>query len=74
MPGGYQGLNIVIMDGFGAMAKIERSYKKVKILCQTDSTPGDSSVMVATNHFASTEMNPIGPTKENTDFDVRLHY
>jgi len=74
MPGGYQGLNIVIMDGYGSMAKVERSYKKVKIIYPAESSSGDNSVMVATNHFVSNEMNPIGPTKEDTEFDVRLHY
>lgn len=63
MPGGYQGLNILLMDGNGDIAKIERSYNKINIIYPNEEDYAENHVMAGTNHYASKEMNHIGPQK-----------
>ena len=69
LPGGYQGLNIMIMDGKGEIANVEKSYNKMNVIY-----PDNKNILAATNHYESEKMNNVGPTKNEGYVNSYLRY
>jgi isopenicillin-N N-acyltransferase-like protein len=61
--GGYQGLNFLLMDGNGNIAKVERSYNKTNVVQPEVAEYSENYVLAGTNHYTSKEMNNIGLRK-----------
>lgn len=70
LPGGYQGLNIMIMDGKGEIANIEKSYNEMNVIYPN----GKHNILAATNHYESKKMNNIGPIKNEGYVNSYIRY
>jgi predicted choloylglycine hydrolase len=58
-PGGYMGLNVVLVDGKSNMAKIERSYGSTNMHVMKNADYSTNFIIGATNHFVSKEMKDL---------------
>jgi len=68
-PGGYMGLNILLLDRQGNAAKIERSYSSSNTEIPTPDQWPESHLLAVTNHFTSTEMKNLGPPESDPKFE-----
>jgi isopenicillin-N N-acyltransferase-like protein len=59
-PGGYMGLNVLLIDQEGNMAKIERAYESINTIFPEKASYLTNFTIAATNHFSSRKMNQIG--------------
>jgi len=59
-PGGYMGLNVLLIDQEGDMAKIERAYESINTILPEKASCLRDFTIAATNHFSSRKMNQIG--------------
>jgi isopenicillin-N N-acyltransferase-like protein len=71
-PGGYMGLNVLLVDQDGNMAKVERSYDSFNTSVPEKALYSTNFVMAATNHFSSEKMNRLGPSSER-DYASSYH-
>lgn len=68
-PGGYMGLNILLLDTKGNAVKVERSYTSSNVeTAPVDQRP-EGYVLAATNHFTSTKMKALGPSSSDETFE-----
>lgn len=63
-PGGYQGINILMADASGDIAKVERSYDSTNIIHPT----GSKFFLAGTNHYGSDVMKSLGPTTYDNSY------
>jgi hypothetical protein len=63
-PGGYMGLNVLLIDDKGDAAKIERAYGSINTIVPEKASYPTNFTIAATNHFSSRKMNKLGPSSE----------
>ena len=71
-PGGYMGLNVLLIDQEDNMAKIERAYDSINTIRPERASYAVNFTMAATNHFSSRQMNRLGPSGEK-DYASSCH-
>lgn len=71
-PGGYMGLNVLLVDERGNMAKVERSYDSINTKIPERASCPTNFIMAATNHFSSKKTNELGPSSEK-DYASSYH-